>query len=511
MGDMETAGSGRGLRRLALPRRALLGGLLTAALLVATALAVGALRGGATGRVELVLTRGSGGATRVDGVELSGPAGTAPLDAAVPAVTAAPQPTDAGDFAVPAGLYRQVTVRAGGRTLGGPVTLRVGSDGLTPVLLVLTRAGVSAYAGNDGVNLGLMVAGGQVAPVPATTFVDQAGRPVTLGGRPTVVAAFETHCHESCPVYTAVLADLERTLQARGWADRVQVAEVTMDPQRDTPATLAAYARLTGASWELLTADPAALRVFWSSLHAGYQVTPYHGAPPVDWLTGRPEAYDVSHDSLAVVLDANRVPRFVLPGNPRLGHGLSPALAGMLSPDAADPAPTPTSWSLTDLLDRVDVLLGEPGEADRRPETAVRVGAPAPAFTLPTLDGRRVSLADQLGRPVLLNFWATWCMPCRQELPLLARAAATHPQLAVLALDQGEAQDTVRAFLAGMPDAARLVLLDGGRATGSEYAVTGLPVTVAVDAGGTVRAVHVGELTPAALDDLLTRSGAPAS
>lgn len=507
MGHMETAGSAGALRRLALPRGALLGALLAAVLLVATILAVGALRGGAAGRVELVLTRGNGGAGRVDGIELSGPGGSARLDAAAPAVAAAPEPTDLGEFAVPAGLYREVTVRTGGRTLAGPVTLHVESDGLTPVLLVLIRAGISAYAGNDGVNLGLMVAGGQVSPVPPTTFVDQAGRPVTLGGRPTVVAAFETHCHESCPLDTAVLADLERTLQARGWAGRVQVAEVTMDPQRDTPATLAAYARLTGASWELLTADPAALRVFWSSLHAWYQVVPYQGTPPVDWLTGRPETYDVSHDSLAVVLDANRVPRFVLPGNPRLGHGLSPALAGMLSPDSAA-EPAPSSWSLADLLDRLDAVLGEPGETDRRPETAVRAGAPAPGFTLSALDGRRVSLADRLGRPVLLNFWATWCGPCRQELPLLARAAATHPPLSVLALDQGEGGDAVRGFVVGIPGTSGLVLLDSGRAVAGQYAVTGLPVTVAIDAGGTVRGVHVGELTQAALDDLLRASGA---
>jgi cytochrome oxidase Cu insertion factor (SCO1/SenC/PrrC family)/thiol-disulfide isomerase/thioredoxin len=507
MGHMETAGSAGALRRLTLPRRTPLSALLTAVLLAATVLAVSALRGGATGRVELILTRASGGQSSVDGIGLSGPGGSARIDAAAPAVAAAPQPTDLGEFAVPAGAYREVTVRTEGRTLAGPLTLRVEDDGLTPVLLVLTRAGVSAYSGNDGVNLGLMVAGGQVSPTPPTTFVDQAGRQIVLGGRPTVVAAFETHCHESCPLYTAVLADLERTLQARGWVGRVQVAEVTMDPQRDTPATLAAYARLTGASWELLTADPAALRVFWSSLHAWYQVVPYQGTPPVDWLTGRPETYDVSHDSLAVVLDANRVPRFVLPGNPRLGHGLSPALAGMLSPDTAA-QPVPTSWSLTDLLDRIDAVLGEPGEADRRPETAVRVGAAAPGFTLSALDGSRVSLADQLGRPVLLNFWATWCGPCRQELPLLARAAAAHPQLSVLALDQGEDRATARAFLTGMPGTAGLVLLDSGRAVGAQYAVAGLPVTVAVDAGGTVRAVHVGELTQAALDGLLRASGA---
>jgi thiol-disulfide isomerase/thioredoxin len=109
---------------------------------------------------------------------------------------------------------------------------------------------------------------------------------------------------------------------------------------------------------------------------------------------------------------------------------------------------------------------------------------------------------------VILNFWATWCGPCRRELPLLARAAAGHPGVSVLALDQGEDAASVRSFVAAMPGAAGMVLLDGERSAGAAYAVGGLPVSVAVDAGGTVRAVHVGELDAAALDQLLVQSGA---
>jgi cytochrome oxidase Cu insertion factor (SCO1/SenC/PrrC family) len=497
------------LRRLAVPWRILLGAALVAVLGAGTGLGVAALHRAPGGRVELIATRAAGGATSLASVELSGPAGAARLDpATTTAVAAAPQPTDLGEFAVPVGRYRLLSVRAGGRTLSAPLSVTVSGDRLTPVLVALGPGSVRAWSGNDGVNLGLLVSGGRVAPVPATAFADQAGRPVNLvDGRPVVVAAFETHCHESCPLYTAVLADLSRTLQARGWAGRVRIAEVTMDPGRDTPATLAAYARRTGASWELLTADPTALRVFWASLHATYRQVPYEGTPPADWLTGGPEAYDVSHDSLVAVLDGQGVPRFVLPGDPRLGHALTAPLASMLSPEAAAGS-HPDSWALTDLLDRVDVLLGEPGEQDRRPETAVRVGAPAPGFTLGALDGRRVSLAGQTGRPVILNFWATWCGPCRRELPLLGRAAAAHPGVSVLALDQGEDAATVRGFVAGLPGTAALVLLDGDRTGGAAYAVGGLPVSVAVDAGGTVRAVHVGELDATSLDLLLRQAGA---
>ena len=495
-------------RRLALPWRVVLGAALVAALAAATGLGVAALHRTPTGRVELIATRAEGGAGGLGGVELSGPAGTARLDAAPASIATAPQPTDLGGFDVPTGRYRLVSVRAGGRTLTAPLSVEIGGDRLTPVLIALGRDGVRAWSGNEGVNLGLLVSGGKVTPVPATAFTDQAGRPVSLvDGRPVVVAAFETHCHESCPLYTAVLADLRRTLDARGWANRVRIAEVTMDPERDTPATLAAYARRTGASWELLTADPTQLRIFWTALHASYREVPYEGAAPIDWQTGRPEAYDVSHDSLAAVLDGQGVPRFVLPGDPHLGHALAAPLASMLSPEATAAAHR-DSWALTDLLDRFDVLLGEPGEQDRRPETAVRAGAPAPGFTLTALDGRRVSLDDQTGRPVVLNFWATWCGPCRRELPMLARAATAHPGVSVLALDQGEDAATVRGFVAGLPGAAAIVLLDSARSVGAEYAVGGLPVSVAIDAGGAVRAVHVGELDAAALDLMLKRAGA---
>src|SRR5207302_7059312 len=211
------------LRRLGMPWRVLLGAALVAVLAAGTGLAVGALHRAPTGRVELIATRADGGATSLAGVELSGPAGAAWLDAASRSLAAAPQPTDRGEFDVPVGLYRLVSVRLDGRTLSAPLSVTVTGDRLTPVLVALDRDGVRAWSGNEGVNLGLLVSGGRVTPVPATAFTDQAERPVTLvDGRPVVVAAFETHCHESCPLYTAVLADLLRTLEARGWAGRVR-------------------------------------------------------------------------------------------------------------------------------------------------------------------------------------------------------------------------------------------------------------------------------------------------
>jgi len=469
-----------------------------------TVAVVGLLQRPAVGRVALIGTAAPGESAVVDVVTLSGPAGTEHVDPERPsALAAAPAETDLGVHDVVAGKYTQVSVRLSGRYLTANVDLGIPAGGLVPLLVAVRHGALSAYAGNERVNLGLLLTGGRLTALPATTFTDQAGRQVPLSslhGRITVIAAFLTHCHESCPLYTAVLGDLERTLHARGWDSRVAVTEVTMDPSRDTPDVLAAYGRMTGATWELLTAQPDALRTFWTALHADYREVPYTGTPPIDWYTGKPETHDVEHSSLAAVLDAQGYPRFVLQGNPRLGHALPHTLAQLLSPEAAARGGAGT-WTLGDLLDRIDTLMNLPGEAARGTEASVRPGEPAPPLSLQRLDGGRTSLADELGHPVIVNFWATWCVPCRKELPLLAGAARSTPGLVVLAVDEGEGASDVRSFLHDVLGASQplLVLLDGDQSAGDRYAVTGLPVSVFIDAGGAVRAVHVGQLST---DDL---------
>src|SRR5206468_3658002 len=113
--------------------------------------------------------------------------------------------------------------------------------------------------------------------------------------------------------------DLQRVVRERGWQDRVAIAEVSMDPDRDTPEELAAYGRLTGATWPLLRSDPASTLAFWLSLGATYAKAPAASPAPIDWYTGQPETYHLHHDSLAAVFDQNGDARYLLQGNPRLG------------------------------------------------------------------------------------------------------------------------------------------------------------------------------------------------
>jgi cytochrome c biogenesis protein CcmG, thiol:disulfide interchange protein DsbE len=125
-----------------------------------------------------------------------------------------------------------------------------------------------------------------------------------------------------------------------------------------------------------------------------------------------------------------------------------------------------------------------------------------PAVTLPTLDGTPVSLGDG-GVPSIVNVWATWCPPCRRELPLLIATAAATPDVRVLLVNQGEGADTVASYLEREGLAADGVLLDRRGAVGAALRVAGLPTTMSFDADGRLVGVHVGELSAPALRRLV--------
>jgi cytochrome c biogenesis protein CcmG/thiol:disulfide interchange protein DsbE len=128
-------------------------------------------------------------------------------------------------------------------------------------------------------------------------------------------------------------------------------------------------------------------------------------------------------------------------------------------------------------------------------------GTPAKALRLPGLDGPEVDLAALRGRPVVVNFWATWCEPCVREFPLLRAAAAAHKadRLAVVGVLTGDrpgaARDFVRAQRATWP-----VALDPEAATATAWGAVGLPHTWFVRPDGTLASHQLGELTPASLD-----------
>lgn len=142
---------------------------------------------------------------------------------------------------------------------------------------------------------------------------------------------------------------------------------------------------------------------------------------------------------------------------------------------------------------------------------ATAPGAPLPTLTLRTLEGESTPLQSFKGRPVVLNLWATWCGPCRREMPALARAQARHPQVHFVFANQGETREEVAAYLQQARLNLHNSLLDGSSQLSMALTARALPTTAFYDAQGRQVRVHVGELTGAAIEQQLQAMGATAS
>jgi peroxiredoxin len=129
-------------------------------------------------------------------------------------------------------------------------------------------------------------------------------------------------------------------------------------------------------------------------------------------------------------------------------------------------------------------------------------GATAPDFALLALDSTTVRLSAFRGRPVVINFWATWCPPCIHEMPELAERFRRHAgdSLVVLAVNaDAEKESKVRQFTTDM-NLPFPVLLDPRLKAATAYGVIQLPVTVFVDSAGVIRVLRAGPIRPAELD-----------
>jgi thiol-disulfide isomerase/thioredoxin len=141
---------------------------------------------------------------------------------------------------------------------------------------------------------------------------------------------------------------------------------------------------------------------------------------------------------------------------------------------------------------------------------ALRAQSPgdmAPAVSLKTLDGATASLSDYAGHPVLVNFWATWCQPCRAELPLIISAYQAHQPagLTVLAIDltdQERSTKDIRKFQAEFQMPFPVLLDEKGKAR-KLYRLRGVPTSVFVGSDGKVRSVHPGPISETVLQERL--------
>ncbi|MGB5178995.1 MAG: TlpA disulfide reductase family protein [Gammaproteobacteria bacterium] len=145
--------------------------------------------------------------------------------------------------------------------------------------------------------------------------------------------------------------------------------------------------------------------------------------------------------------------------------------------------------------------------------TAVPGMAVAPDFTLQDTSGKTHSLSDYRGRPVIINFWTTWCPPCREELPSMNRAwhLIKEEGIAMLAINMGEDEDTIFLFSADYPTDFP-VLMDRSGEVIEQWPVKGLPTTYVIAPDGTIayRAIGSREWDEKALLDRVRALQVPA-
>ena len=127
------------------------------------------------------------------------------------------------------------------------------------------------------------------------------------------------------------------------------------------------------------------------------------------------------------------------------------------------------------------------------PNPEIMLGSPAPDFTLNSLTGESVSLKDLKGKIVVLDFWATWCRPCRMYMPDVIAVTEEYKDKDVVlyAVNQGDPKDAVAKFVE-LTKLNANILLDIDRKVGSEYFVSSIPQTVIIGKDGTVQSVHIG-------------------
>ncbi len=140
-------------------------------------------------------------------------------------------------------------------------------------------------------------------------------------------------------------------------------------------------------------------------------------------------------------------------------------------------------------------------------EPAPEVGHPAPDFTLKDLDGNLVRLSDLRGKAVFINFWATWCPPCRAEMPEIEAVHQEYKDkgVVVLGVDISEPESTVRQYIQ-QGGFSWTIVLDGTGEVARDYQIAAIPASFFLDREGIIRAVNIGAMTKRAMEAKLAEA-----
>ncbi len=178
------------------------------------------------------------------------------------------------------------------------------------------------------------------------------------------------------------------------------------------------------------------------------------------------------------------------------------------TPSSPSPSPSPSAVASEPAATPSPVSSPSPSV-----DTGFMIGEEAPALVVPALGGATIDLAELRGSPVWVNFMATWCPPCRDELPLMSAYAAEHEDdgLVVIAVDVREDAGAVQAFMDEV-GVTFPVGLDGDGAVQAEWGALALPVHYWIDASGIIRDGALGSIGPdvmeAGLASILPPTGA---
>jgi protein SCO1 len=245
---------------------------------------------------------------------------------------------------------------------------------LAGAAVMVTLAGCAGSARARVPAPGPMVGTRLDASLPASVLhvplVSPTGRTVRLSdfaGKVLVVSDVMTLCQETCPLDTANVVAAARQVEKAGLGDEVEFVSITVDPERDTPARLAAYRRLYGHAprdWVTLTGDPASLALFWHVLGVYIQRVPDTPPAPKDWLTGKPLTYDITHSDELFFLGGQQRERFLLDGAPHVAAAapIPPTIRAFMDAQGrADLArPDPQAWTLPQELQVIAWLTDHP-------------------------------------------------------------------------------------------------------------------------------------------------------
>jgi cytochrome oxidase Cu insertion factor (SCO1/SenC/PrrC family) len=237
--------------------------------------------------------------------------------------------------------------RFSGKTVSASVVLAVGA-------LLLAGCSSSSLPATPPASQGIV----QNRAVPSIPMVNQNGVPTTLAafrGKTVVLAPMLTLCQEVCPLTTQNLALMQRAVKQAGLSGKVAIVEYSVDPDRDTPARLAAYAKLAGADWTLLTGTQANVTAMNSFFYVEAQKVAEASPPQLDWWTHQPLTYDVNHSDGFFIIDPSGHERFATAATPDVtSHKLPAALNAMLDTQGEqnlnDPGINGQTWTVSQAL-----------------------------------------------------------------------------------------------------------------------------------------------------------------